>query len=244
MENNKTQSFFRGMSTQTIITVVMGVMEIVVFAIISRLLTKSEFGYYAAISGIIAIFLSISEAGLGSSIIQKKDASREFIGTAFTWSFILGTTISLLVVLLAPFLANIIADSTLTAPLRVMAITVLFNSLISVGNGILYRKLAFKTVGIIGVTSYLVASIVSIVMASHGMGLMSVVAIPVVTSIVKIILLVCVVQYPKFVIRKSETKEIVSYGGWLTLGVIFNSLTHQLDKLLLPKWMSVKVLKR
>ena len=69
---SKTTQFFKGISTQTIITLVMGVMEVVVFAIISRLLSKTDFGYYAAISGIIAIFMSISEAGLGSTYIYLK----------------------------------------------------------------------------------------------------------------------------------------------------------------------------
>lgn len=242
MSSSKTSQFFSGISTQTIITLVMGVMEVVVFAIISRLLTKAEFGYYAAFSGIIAIFLSISEAGLGSSIIQKKDASKDFISTAFSWSVILGTSISVLVFVLAPVLATTIADPTLTTPLRIMAITVLFNSLISVGNGMLYRKLAFKTVGIIGIASYFIASVVSIIMAANGLGLMAVVALPVVNSVVRVILLFCTIQYPKLIIRRKETKEIVSFGGWLTLGVVFNNLTHQLDKLLLPKWMSVTTL--
>lgn len=242
MSSSKTSQFFSGISIQTIITLVMGVMELVVFAIISRLLTKAEFGYYAAISGIIAIFLSISEAGLGSSIIQKKDASKDFISTAFSWSVILGTSISILVFALAPFLAITIADSTLIVPLRIMAITVLFNSLISVGNGMLYRKLAFKTAGIIGVVSYFVASIVSVIMAAKGMGLMAVVALPVVNAFIHVGLLFIITKYPKFHIRKNETKEIVSYGGWLTLGVVFNNVTHQLDKILLPKWMSVTTL--
>lgn len=183
-----------------------------------------------------------SEAGLGSSIIQKKDASKDFISTAFSWSVILGTSISILVFVLAPVLAITIADATLTIPLRIMAITVLFNSLISVGNGMLYRKLEFKTVGIIGIASYFIASVVSIIMAAKGLGLMAVVALPVVNSVVRVILLFCTIQYPKLTIRRKETKEIVSFGGWLTLGVVFNNLTHQLDKLLLPKWMSVTTL--
>lgn len=239
---SKTTQFFKGISTQTIITLVMGVMEVVVFAIISRLLSKTDFGYYAAISGIIAIFMSISEAGLGSAIIQKKNASGEFISTAFSWSMIIGLFVTMLVFTLAPTLATLIADDTLTIPLRMMAITILFHSIISVGNGILYRKLSFKTVGLISIISYFTASVVSIIMAAKGMGLIAVVALPIVNSVVYILLLAFCVKFPKLFIRRQETKEIISYGGWLTLGVIVNNLTHQLDKLLLPKWMSVATL--
>lgn len=239
---DNTTKFFKGISTQTIITLTMGVMEIVVFAIISRLLSKEDFGYYAAISGIIAIFLSISEAGLGSSIIQKKDASNTFVSTAFTWSLIIGSVISIIVYILAPYLANIIADSKLTIPLRAMSITILLNSIISVGNGILYRKLSFKTVGLISIISYFTASAVSIIMASMGLGLYAVIALPITNAITHSCFLFYFVNYPKLQIHRNETKEIISFGGWLTLGVIFNNITHQLDKLLLPKWMSVETL--
>ena len=239
---DKTTQFLKGASIQTVITVLMGVMEIVVFAIISRLLSKTDFGYYAAISGIIAIVLSISEAGLGSSVIQKKDASDLFVSTAFTWSCLLGLIASTIVFIFAPLLAGIIADQTLTTPLRVMSITIFLHSMISVGNGILYKKLKFKTVGIIRATSYLFASVTCIIMASLGMGLWAVITLPVINSIMQVTLTSCVIKWPMLKIQRSETKEIVSFGGWLTLGVILNNLTHQLDKLLLPKWMSVATL--
>lgn len=239
---SKTTQFFKGISTQSIITIVMGVMEVIVFAIISRLLSKTDFGYYAAISGVVAIFMSISEAGLGSTIVQKKNANSEFISTAFSWSLTLGLFAAILVFVLSPTLATLIADDTLTTPLRLMAITILFHSIISVGNGILYRKLAFKTVGLLSVISYFIASVVSIVMATKGMGLIAVVALHIVNSVVYILLLTFCIGYPRLSIRKQETKEIISYGGWLTLGVIVNNITHQLDKLLLPRWMSVSTL--
>lgn len=240
--SSNTIKFFKGISTQTIITFAMGVMEIVVFAIISRLLSKEDFGYYAAISGIIAIFLSISEAGLGASIIQKKDASNTFVSTAFTWSLIIGSVISIIVYILAPYLANIIADSKLTIPLRAMSITIILHSIISVGNGILYRKLSFKTVGLISIISYFTASAVSIIMASMGLGLYAVIALPITNAIIHSCFLFYIVKFPKLQIQPNETKEIVSFGGWLTIGVILNNISNQLDKLVLSKWLSVEAL--
>ena len=186
--------------------------------------------------------MSISEAGIGASIIQKKDASKEFLSTAFTWSTIIGVIISLIILLCAPLIATTIADDTLTLPLRIMSVTILFHSIISVGNGVLYRQLDFKKVGIIRIVSYLIASIVSIIMALRGCGLYSIVAQPIISTIISVLLLLKYVEFPKFSIYKKETKEIISYSGWLTLGVIFNNITQQLDRLLLPRWISVETL--
>ncbi len=239
---NRTVQFFKGISTQTIVTILMGVVELVVFAILSRLLSKTDFGYFATLSGIIMIVMSISEAGLGASIIQKKNISDTFISTAFTWSCLLGCVASLIVFLFAPFLAEIIVDKALTIPLRIMSVTIFLHSLISVGNGILYRELSFKIVGYISVLSYIISSVISVVIASQGGGLTAVIVLPVANTILQILGISFFVKWPQLRILKSETKEIFSFGGWLTFGVIFNNLTHQLDKLLLPKWMSIDTL--
>lgn len=243
MSSNKTQTLFKGLSVQTLVTIIMGVLELVFFAIMSRLLTKADFGYYAALTGVMAIFMSISEAGLGSSVIQKKNASNEHISTAFTLSCILGFSFSIILCIIAPWIADLIADETLTLPLRIMSFAILFHSLTSIGNSILYRKLNFKRIGLNSVISYLLSASIGIIMAYNGFGLMSIVAHAVSHALFLVILLyVFSVEIPKFKISKKESKEIVSFGGWLTLGVILNNISHQLDKLVLSKWISVSAL--
>ena len=140
---SNSDKFFRGISVQTLVTITFGILEILVFSIMSRLLSKTDFGYFAAITGVMAILMSVSEAGLGSAVIQKKDASKSFISTAFTLSCIVGFVISALLFGFAPYLADLIADSTLTMPLRVMSINIFLYGIISIGNGVLYRRLAF-----------------------------------------------------------------------------------------------------
>ena len=241
--SNKTSTFFKGMSVQTLITIVMGVLEIVVFAIMSRLLSKSDFGYFAALMGIVAVFQSLSEAGLGSSIIQKKGENPRHISTAFTLSCLLGLMGTSIVFVLAPILAILIADETLTLPLRIMSFTILLNAIISVGNAQLYKSLKFKRVGLIQIISYMLSSGIGIIMAFYGCGLMSIVIYTVLNSIfIFLLLYLTSVKIPPIGIYKSETKGIVSFGGWLTLGVILNNLTQQLDKLLMSKWLSVEAL--
>lgn len=241
--SNKTSTFFKGMSVQTLITIVMGVLEIVVFAIMSRLLSKSDFGYFAALMGIVAVFQSLSEAGLGSAIIQRKGDNPKHLSTAFTLSCLLGLMGTSIVFVLAPVLATLIADETLTLPLRIMSFTILLNAIISVGNAQLYKALKFKRVGVIQSISYLLSSGIGIIMAFCGCGLLSIVTYTVLNStFIFLLLYLTSVKIPPIGIYKSETKGIVSFGGWLTLGVILNNLTQQLDKLLMSKWLSVEAL--
>ena len=243
MAEAKTNTFIKGVSVQTIVTIVMGVLEVVVFSIMSRLLTRQEFGYYSALIGIISISQSIANAGLGSAIIQKKDGSTEHVSTAFTLSLIIGTTVSLVVFLLAVPLAKLISDESLAMPLRIMSFVILFSAIVSVGNAQLYKRLEFKRVGIIQTSSYLMASIIGIVMAVLHCGLISIVMSAVLyPGFTMILLYTTSLKIPRLHIARNETGGIVSFGGWLTLGVIVNTITQQWDKLVLSKWLSVEAL--
>ena len=87
------------MSSQTLVTIVLGVIEVASFSIMSRLLTQEDFGYYAAITAITAVFASFSETGIGSAIVQQKELTKRFIDNAFTICLLFGTFISLLLFL-------------------------------------------------------------------------------------------------------------------------------------------------
>lgn len=246
MGNNisTTDKLFKGISVQTIITITIGVIEIVVFSIMSRLLTKEDFGYYATMTALVSIFASISEAGLGSAVIQKKDASTNYLSTAFTLSLIVGSSLSLLLFILAPYLAVVVSDKTIVTPIRMMSIILLLNSVISIGRGILMRELKFLTVGVISIIAYIVSSIIGITMAYNGWGLYAVVTANVSNVLFVAILIIAnsSVKLPRMNIFRKEAKEIFSFGGWLTMSVILNTITHQVDKLLLPKLISTSAL--
>lgn len=239
----KANTFFRGVSVQAVVTVVMGLLEMVLFSLFSRLLSKEDFGYFAALIGVVAICQSISEAGLGSSIIQKKDASKRFVSTAFTLSFGIGLICAILLFLLAPKVAILVSDETLTIPLRIMSISLVLNSLISVGNAQLYRELKFKQVGLLRCISYTLAGTIGVFLAYKGFGLYAIVTYTVCDSLILVMLLYLTsVKIPKFCIGKEESKGIISFGGWLTLGVILNNITRQMDKIFTSRLISVEAL--
>lgn len=243
MNNNKTNIFLKGISVQTLVTVALGIIELGYFAIMSRLLTKQDFGYFAAISGIMAIITSLSEAGLGSSIIQKNNSNDKFVSTAYTLSLCLGLLFTFILFAFSPYIADLIADRTLSLPLRIMSITILLNCLNSCGNALLYKKLKFSRIGINSIISYLISSLVGILMALRGFGLYSVIAYSVTMSLVTFILVFISNRgLPAIYIHKADVKGIISYGGWLSLSTLANNIMHQVDKLVLPKWMSVTLL--
>lgn len=242
-EKNKTATFLKGVSITTVFTIATGVLGMIYFAVMSRLLSKADFGYFAALTGFMTVISSIADAGLGAAIIQKKDADTAFISTAFTMSLTLGVSCFILVFLSAPFLAYMLADDYLTVPIRVMSVTLIFHSFTSVANAQLYRKLQFKRIGTIQFISNIFNTALSVALALKGFGLYAMVAYSTFGSFLTMVLLYTTsVKVPKLLIRGDYVNGIFTFGGWLTLSVICNKIATYMDRLVLPKMTSVETL--
>lgn len=242
MASNR-EKVFKGLSSQTIVTLVLGIVEILVFSIMSRLLSKEDFGYYAAISAITIVFNSLSEAGIGSAIIQKKDIDIEYRNTAFTLSLALGLFFSSILVCSSGILANLVIGEHLRIPLMFMSISILLHSLISVNVSQMKRNLQFLLIGKIQAVSYVLSSIVAIIMAIRGYGFHAIVANTILNSIFYYFLSLRAVgvHYSLYIDRR-YLRDIVNFGGWLTASVVLRNLYHQVDKLLMSRLLSVSSL--
>lgn len=240
MSHSVSDQFIKGISTQFIVTISKGLMQILVFAIFSRLLTKTDFGYYAAITGITMVFSSISSAGIGSAVIQQKQLSEILCSTAFTLNLLVGVGMGLLFLFLSPILATTILDNTLELPLRLMAIPLVLNSISGYAGSILSRELKFGTKGKMSLFSFFASSVVAIIYAINGGGVYALITLFILDSLIYTILIHSIIHLPSLAIGKNEAKIVISFGGWLTLGVIMSTISNQMDKLVLGKWLSVE----
>lgn len=239
-----TQTTIKSMSVQTVMTLATAVLSLVSFSILSRLLTQVDFGYFAVLSAIVAIFNTLTEAGMGSAVIQKKEVSNRYIDTAFSLALYSGILFALILFVFAGWLAYFFADLSLTSPLRAMSICVLLCSLNSVTKAGMTRRLEFKKIGLYNIYAQIVAMVIAIVCAYFGMGVYAIVLQNIVASLMTFIIFYTHLEYkPKwFSVSKNSAKEIFGYGGWLTASSIFRTFYQQMDKLLMGNWLSINVL--
>lgn len=240
---SNTTKVVKGMSSQTIVTILLGVLEIVSFSIMSRILTREDFGYFAVISTITLIFQSFSETGIGSAIVQQKNLTQRYINNSFTLSLVFGTFVSLLLVILAAPLAHSVADASMTIPLMLMSITLLMSCLTSVNNSLMQRKLQFLRIGIIKMFSLVVTTIICVWLALKGFGYYAIITKAILSSIINyfLSLLLCKTHFG-WALDKETFKKIFSFSGWLMASVLFRNLAHQIDNLLMPRLLSISAL--
>ena len=239
VESN-TSKTIKGMSSQTLVTIVLGIVEVVSFSIMSRLLTQEDFGYYAAITAITAVFASFSETGIGSALVQQKELTKRYVNNAFTLSLIFGSFISLLLFVLAGPLSRSVADESMKVPLMLMSGTLLLHCLTSVNTSIMHRRMEFLRLGSIRLFALVVTTIIAIILAYKGYGYYAIITKAILTSVITyfLSLFFCKTRFG-FALDGQTFKKIFSFSGWLMASVVFRNLAHQIDRLLMPRLLSV-----
>lgn len=241
---NDGQKVLKGLKSQSFVVIILGVIDLLYFSLMSRLLSKEEFGLYAVIIAITTILTEITNAGLSSAIIQKKNPNSDFIATAFTLSVIFSSISSILLITFSKMVSKCFTDgSYLTYPLIIMSFAMFFSVINGTGRALYMKNLDFFKYGMIQILSVFVANTIGVFMAYKNLGLYAIVTTPLLSNFFICFYLYGVKKlYTTLSIRKKYVNEIVAYGGWLTASGIVRSVYEQLDKLITSFWLTMSQL--
>lgn len=241
---SNTQKTVKSISSQSVVTLVLGLFEILLFSIMSRLLTREDFGYYAAMGAITTVFASFTETGIGSALIQKKQVNIDYYNSAITLSLIIGSFLTLLLFSLSePLSRLVVGNKSLSIPLRLMSFSLLCNCLTSINYSVMYKKLQFLKVGVIKLSVFVMSAAVAITMAANGYGFYAIVAEYVTLSILALVVsqLTGGIKY-KLSFDRGIVKDIWGFSGWLMASAVFRNVASQVDRLVMPRVLSVSAL--
>jgi PST family polysaccharide transporter len=240
---SNTSKALKGISSQTVVTILLGLMEMVSFSIMSRILSKEDFGFYAAVNAIVMVFSSLSETGIGSAIVQRKDTTPRYINNAFTLSLLFGIG-SMLVLLIAAFLLpESMIDREMRLPIMLLSVTLLLNCVSSIFRSILHKQLKFFTIGFVQLISLTITTVVAVVLALYGMGYYAIIAKAILGSALSFVIYFFLSRsHYKLLIDKETFRDIFKFSGWLMASRFFSDLSKQVDKLLMPRLMSIAIL--
>ena len=243
MTQSATHKVMKGISSQTIVTFTIGLTELFFFSIMSRLLSKEDFGYYAAITAITTVFSSLADTGIGSAIVQHKEIDKKYLDNAFSLSFVIGLILtSLLCVLSAP-ISSLIVDSSISMPLIIVSTTLLLNCVTSVPRSILHRNRMFYKMGVASLISLIVSSLFAICLAVKGYGFYAIIGKLVANSMLMYFISLYLAKTRfDFAWNSGILKKIFGFSGWLMASALFRNFAHSIDSLIMPRLMSVSLL--
>lgn len=162
--------------------------QIIVQAILSRLLSPKEYGVIAIMQVFIVLFAMLVEAGMGPAIIQNKMLTRKDNMNLFNFSAIFSIILTIIFGFLGLLFSKIYMNPSYTYLTWIQSISILFIGLNIVPTALLNKRKQFKEVNFSAVVGGLLSGVVGVTMAFLGFGIYSLISSAITTAFVSFFL--------------------------------------------------------
>lgn len=216
------------------------VIQILITAILARLISPAAFGTIAVAMVILSFLNILADIGIGVAVVQFKNLTQHHLNSLFTLNIYIGVVLATVLYVSSHLIASYYDDAILTSVCQMMAIVVLFNSLNVVPNALMRKDKRFRTIAIRTLTFHVLSGSIAVWVAFHGWGIYALLVSPIMTSIG--VFGVNYYNYPlKFVFRMSKdaVKTVSSYSSFQFAFSFCNYFSRNLDKLIIGRYFSL-----
>ena len=213
-------------------------MQVVITAILARLLTPSDFGLIAMVAVFSAFVGIFSDFGLSSALIQRKEINNELLSSVFWIGVLLGVLLTLSFAICAPLIAAFYSEPQLIPIIVVLSTTFFIGSLGNTQIALLTKNMNFKALAIISVCAVAVSGTVAVLLAFSGYGVWSLVWNAIVAACVTVPLSWMYSRWvPRVFLALQQVRQVISFGANLTGFSFVNYFARNLDNLLIGKFL-------
>ena len=207
------------------------------------LLPPTSFGLLGMVtvfSGFLSVF---KDFGLGSSLIQRKNISEIDINTVF-WSTVgLGFVLTIILLVLSPFIASYYNEPSLLNITIVLSFLFIIQSFSSIQLSMLKKQMNFKLLFKIKVTATVLAGLTALILAYFDFGVWALVAQQLLNATLITILLFLLYEYkPKIKFDKSILKSHLNFSLPLVGRGSVNYWSRNADNFLIGKFLGAELL--
>lgn len=211
----------------------------VVSIILARLLEPSDYGLIALVTVFTSILQVFIDNGLGSALIQKKDADDLDFSTVFYTNIILCIALYLVAYIIAPFIAEFYNENLLSPVLRVLSLTIIISALMNIQQAYVAKKLIFKKFFFSTLSGTICGAIIGICFAYKGYGVWALVAQQLTNVVINTFVLWFTVKWrPQLKFSFIRLKTLFSYGGKLLLSGLIATIYNDIRQLIIGKTYS------
>ncbi len=202
--------------------------------VLARLLMPEQYGVIA----IVTIFISLADVfvvnGLGTALIQKKEADELDFNTIFYAGIGLSVILYAVVYFSAPLIAFIYKNEMITPVLRVMGLRIPVAAFNSVQQAVVSRRMDFKKFFLATSLGTLLSGVLGIILAYAGAGVWALVAQNMSGTVFNTIILFIVVGWrPKWAFSFLRLKGLFSFGSKVMLTNFIGTLFNQIKGLII-----------
>ncbi len=210
--------------------------DFVIYAILARILFPEDFGVFAMATVFTGFVSVINQLGMETAIIQRKDINESHLSTSFWFILVFGIFLSLMIIGVAPLLANHFTNELVQPVLMALSLNFIATAFGFVHYALLQRWIEFKKIAIIEISTILIGGTASIIMALNGWGVWSLVWGWVGQSMIRSAISWVLCKWrPKMIVDLQSFKELFAFGKNIVGSRISTSLSDNIIYLLIGR---------
>lgn len=204
--------------------------------VLARLLTPYDYGCIGMLSIFMVLAGSFIDGGFGSALIQKKRPTQTDYSTVFFWNMGMSALMYAVLYFCAPAIARFYDIPLLSPVLRVQGLVLFINAFNIIQSNQLRKKINFKAIAIVSLTTSVVSLGITIWMAYKGLGVWALVAQNLIAAAIPAIVFWFYVKWrPTWTFSWQSFKELFSFGFYMFMTSILNNFSIRLQGLLIGK---------
>ena len=209
---------------------------LIVSIVLARILTPGDFGTVSLVMVFTTIMQVFVDSGLGTALIQKKDADDLDFSSVFYFNFAVCLILYAVMFMAAPLIAGFYNDTSLTSIIRVISLTIIISGVKGIQQSYVSRNMLFKRFFFATLGGTIFSACLGIGMAYAGCGVWSIVAQQLSnTAIDTLILWITVKWRPKKMFSWKCLKGLLSYGWKLLISSLLDTVYNNLRNLIIGK---------
>lgn len=212
------------------------VVTLIVSIVLARILTPSDFGTVSLVMVFTTIMQVFVDSGLGTALIQKKDADDLDFSSVFYFNFVVCLVLYVGMFVAAPTIAKFYNDLSLTAIIRVISLTIVISGIKGIQQAYVSRNMLFKRFFFATLGGTFFSAFLGIAMAYRGCGVWSIVAQQLSNTVIDTLILWITVKWrPKKMFSWERLKGLLSYGWKLLASSLLDTVYNNLRNLIIGK---------
>jgi len=211
----------------------------IVSIVLARLLAPEDYGTIALVTVFTTILQVFVDSGLGTALIQKKDADDLDFSSVFYFNFFVCIVLYIGMFLAAPIIAGFYGDSSLIPIIRVISLTIVISGVKGIQQSYVSRNMLFKRFFFATLGGTIFSAFLGIGLAYVGFGVWAIVAQQLSnTAIDTLILWITVKWRPKKMFSWDRLKGLLSFGWKLLVSSLLDTVYNNLRNLIIGKFYS------
>lgn len=211
----------------------------VVSIVLARILAPKDYGVVALVTVFTSILQVFVDSGLGTSLIQKKDADDLDFSSVFYFNIIVCFILYAGMFFAAPYIALFYNDISLIPIIRVLSLIIVLSGVKGIQQAYVSRHMLFKKFFFATLGGTIFSAILGICLASMGLGVWALVAQQLSNATIDTLILWISVKWrPKRSFSWQRLKCLLSFGWKLLLSALLDNVYNNLRNLVIGKMYS------